>query len=414
MIERLLVRSEDALVGTLAQSRDGRFEFSYSGEWLARPHRFPISVSLPLHAPPAPGAAHAFFSNLLPESELRRVLSQRLGISADNDFELLAAIGGECAGALTLSTGDEPDRARAADYRPLTSEELETLAAAQVLPAIDGRSGLRLSLAGAQDKLPVLVEGTSLLLPIGSSPSTHILKFPNRHYKHLPGNEVLTMTIAAHLGLPVARTELWELRREGMCVVERYDRVRDASGAVRRLHQEDLCQVLGLRSTMKYQKEGGPSFTRCFEAVREVSAQPLVDGQNLLKWIAFNTIALNADGHAKNLSLLYTESGLRLAPFYDLVCTRAYPRLAPELAMSIGDEFDPTLVRRSHWEQVARELGLGVRFVLGTVRELAERLPEAADAAAAEFRSRYGERPALQLVLPKIRRQAKRVAQLAA
>lgn len=137
----------------------------------------------------------------------------------------------------------------------------------------------------------------------------------------------------------------------------------------------------------------------------------MTDGQNLLRWLAFNVAAFNADGHAKNLSLLSSGHEVRLSPFHDLLCTRPYERLATDLAMSVGTEFNPTQVRREHWEALAQELKLGGRFVFATVRVLAEGLPDAAEQAARQFKERYGNSPALQLVLPKVRRQAKRELQ---
>ena len=116
-------------------------------------------------------------------------------------------------------------------------------------------------------------------------------------------------------------------------------------------------------------------------------------------------------GHAKNLSLIYSGGPIRLAPLYDLVCTRAYDRLATHLAMGVGGEFEPTEVRRRHWERLATELGLGARFVVSIVQDMVEQFPEATRVAAADFRNRYGEKPALQLILPKVRKQARRMEQ---
>lgn len=182
-----------------------------------------------------------------------------------------------------------------------------------------------------------------------------------------------------------------------------------------RLHQEDLCQALGRPPHLKYEREGGPSFTACFERVRSVSSEPVVDARTLLRWQAFNVMAFNADGHAKNLSLLHGPGGVRLAPLYDLVCTRAWPRLMRDFAMSVGGQFDPTLVLGTHWTKLAVELGLGASFVRELVRELGERFPDALHAATREFKSRYGEGAALQLIVPKMRKQSRRVvAQLTA
>ncbi len=410
-VSRLVVRHADGIVGHLERSAEGAIEFAYATAWLTAPHRFPISLSLPLREAPYGEAGLAFFANLLPEAEVRRQLCLQLGISVDNDFGLLAAIGGECAGALTIVDPAQRKVSRAPEYRRLSLADLERLAAHQVLPALDGAHGVRLSLAGAQDKLPVLLDGNSLFIPVGDAPSSHLLKFSSPRFKHLPANEVLMAMIARALGLPVVETELRKLRREGMCVVQRYDRVPSANGSLSRLHQEDLCQALGRRPIAKYEKEGGPTFRQCFETVRDASAQPLVDGQILLRWLCFNVLAFNADGHAKNLSLLYSHGPIRLAPIYDLVCTRASPRLATHLAMGVGGEFEPTEVRRRHWERLAEELGLGARFVVALVQEMVERFPDATRAAAWEFRSRYGEKPALQMILPKVRKQARRIGQ---
>ena len=409
MIARLFVHYLGRLAGVLTHEPDGTFAFSYDGGWLGGTEAFPLSQQLPLTAGVFRAQAQAFFANLLPEGDTRLLLCRRLGISPGNDFELLAAIGGECAGAFTLSGEEELPPEGKGDYRALPRARLEEYAVTRVLPALDGRGGLRLSLAGAQDKLPVRIDGDKILLPLGSAASTHILKFPNPSYKQLPGNEVLVTLIARTLGLRVVEAQWWPLRREGMCVVARYDRVRSQRGEIFRLHQEDLCQALGLPSSRKYEKENGPGLAQCFEGVRRVSSSPAQDALELLRWTAFNALALNADAHAKNLSLIYSGGAARLAPFYDLVCTRAWDGLAGELAMAVGGEVDPTQLRRKHWQALAAELGIGAKLLVDTVRELAERFPDAVSAGAAEFRARYGEKPALEQVLPKIRRQARRI-----
>ena len=120
-------------------------------------------------------------------------------------------------------------------------------------------------------------------------------------------------------------------------ITERYDRFPSDNGEVLRAHQEDFCQALGYGHERKYQEDGGPSFAQCFGMLRDVSSDPATDLQHLLRWQIFNVLAGNSDGHAKNLSLLYTPDGeIRLAPFYDLVCTRAIDRIDHHLALSVG------------------------------------------------------------------------------
>jgi serine/threonine-protein kinase HipA len=385
--------------------------FDYDATWREASDPFPLSVSLPLEGAAAEGAAQCFFNNLLPEGELRRALCQRLGISESNDFELLTAIGGECAGAISLlPEGQSPGTT--GEYRPLDLKALARAAGPySVMPTIDGQDGMRLSLAGAQDKLPVLVDGKKFFLPVGASPSTHILKFPNERFKHLPDNELLVTEIARELGLPTSPAKLLPFGKQRAILIERYDRRVTGERLVERLHQEDLCQTLGLPPSRKYEQEGGPTFAQCYRQIHQHAALGLRAAQTLLRWQVFNALAFNADGHAKNLSLLRTAEGLVLAPFYDLVCTRADPRLHTGLAMKIGGVADPTLLLRASWERLAEEVGVRPSLVVDLVGELAEGFSAACDRASRRFKSEWGDSPALQLVLPKVRKQARRIAQ---
>ncbi len=409
-MDELSVFHEDRLVGTLARTPAGPMQFRYSDEWLEGANRFPISIRLPLAKTTYGEEAHAFFANLLPEGTVRLALCKKLGISPDNDFALLEAIGGDCAGALSISRRRQERKKE--EYDELSTERLAHLAAeGGVLAALDGQSGIRLSLAGAQDKLPVRLDGDRVLLPKGGAASTHLLKFDSPMFKHLAANEVLTTLLARELGLGVVRVDLRRFGRRSVAVVERYDREVSSSGKIRRIHQEDFCQALAVRPSQKYEAEGGPAFADCDRLLARVSARPLEDRRSLFRWLCFNALVFNADGHAKNLSLLFDGSAPRLAPFYDLVCTRAYPRVEGRLAMTVGGEADPTLLRRRHWERLADATGVGARFVVDTVRDLAEAMPQAVAGAREEFRSRWGDSPVLQLVLPKLPRQAKRILQ---
>lgn len=405
MAARLAVHLGTRKVGIIRRTDDG-LAFAYTDEWLADPDAFGISLSLPRVRELDPRRARSFFANLLPEANVRTLVCRRLGISEDNDFALLEAIGGECAGAFTIvPEGTDPVSA-AGDYELLEPKKLAELARGyEALPAVDGHGRVRLSLAGAQDKLPVLEDGGRFYLPLGSSPSTHILKFPNRHFKQLPANEVLVTELARRVGLPVVVTRWERIGREGLCVVQRYDRVRDG-GQVRRLHQEDLCQALGVAPAKKYEQEGGPSFVTCVDVVREHSLEPLTDVQALLRWLAFLAVAGNADGHAKNLSLLH-DDGWMLAPFYDLVCTRAYDRIDRRLAMRIGGESDPDRLRRPHFEACARELALKPGWLVNAVVTMAEsiltELPAAVEASG------VARSPAVERIVPLVRKQARRL-----
>ena len=222
----------------------------------------PISLSLPLaESTYRGGAAHGYFANLLPEGPLRQRLARRFGISADNDFALLANLGGECAGALAVVAGDRPPEQEG--HRPLTGDELEALTTpgGDELIELLGSGKARLSLAGAQDKVPIHVaENGQLTMPMGGAASSHILKLPSASFSHLCANEVLCSIIARRSGLAVPEASLLRAGDNEACLVRRFDRHQARDGTLARLHQEDLCQALGMPPARKYEAEGGPPF----------------------------------------------------------------------------------------------------------------------------------------------------------
>jgi serine/threonine-protein kinase HipA len=411
-VQQLGVFFEGRRVGTVSEDA-GRFAFEYAPPWLSEQASFAISRSLPLRPGPLEvPAAHAFFANLLPEGRIRTLVARRLGISVDNDFALLAALGGECAGALVVAAAvPKPSKH---DWRVLDSKELERLSSdgAAFVEAVAG-GGVRLSLAGAQDKLPVKFHQGRLFLPLDSAPSSHILKFASRDYKHLPENEAFVLALARACELPVVAAELYSVGKAKHLLLARYDRLVDGDGAIRRLHQEDMCQALGLPPGRKYQEEGGPSFERCFRVVADASVEPALDTRALLRWLVFNALAGNADGHAKNLSLLRSLDGsVRLAPFYDLLCTAAYPSIATRLAMKIGERDDPGQIRGRDWRLLVETIGVGSAFMVETVRTLTHEIPERARAVASELRERHGKLPAAEMILPLLQKRCRRAQQL--
>jgi serine/threonine-protein kinase HipA len=407
----LEVRFGPIVVGRLRDDGNGQLAFSYDATWRARDNRFAVSLTLPITADEyVGGPARTFFANLLPEGSVRQAICARLGISPDNDFALLQAIGGECAGALSLVDPAQPP----ADpdkfiYEELKSKHLQALLA-DATPLLIGGAATRLSLAGAQDKLPVAVLDGKLHLPQNAAPSTHILKLPDPRYPHLPVNEAFALGLASELGFEVADAKLLTFTDPPSLLVTRYDRIpSDDPWPVRRLHQEDLCQATGLPSTRKYETEGGPSLVEVIAVIRDNVSRPLVDVPRVIEWQAYNLVLGNSDGHAKNLSIMYPDDGVKLAPLYDLVSTREYKTLDRKLAMGVGGRQNPDEIGRAQWADLGRELRISERITIDIVKHVAQRTLEVLTGWKRAFRDSYGDQPILQTLPAAITKRARRV-----
>ena len=409
--DALNVWCEAKLVGYLWRNAVGYIGFRYEPEWIAN-EGFAISQQLPLREEPFPeegGIAHRFFVNLLPEGNARERLVRNRKIP-NTDFELLREIGGECAGALTILP-IEQDAFIGYSYRPITDEELVNLVARRglITTTMPKEDKPRLSLAGAQDKCPILIQDGQYLLPLKESPSSHILKFEVSDYRHVPAYETFLTYLARNIGLPTIDVKLSCSGEIYYIVIERYDRVRDKENKIYRLHQEDFCQALGLGHEKKYQEHGGPTFAQCFELVQNVSSDPAVDAEYLLRWQIFNVLAGNSDGHAKNLSFIYYPRGeVRLAPFYDLVCTRAIKYIDSNLAFSVGGERNPGRVMQTQWNTLANDCDVGQKYLNGLVKETGGNLLENMKSAREQFEQQYGEYAALQRVESVVTQQCQR------
>jgi serine/threonine-protein kinase HipA len=400
-----------SLVGFLWRNPLGQIGFNYDEEWLVSTERFPLSITLPLQLgefSPEEGLAHRFFANLLPEGSARDQIVRDLKIS-NTDFDLLRAIGGECAGAVTLLRTEQTPTLEHT-YQELTNQEVSELVKRKGQPFTrNGNERPRLSLAGAQSKCPVLYKDNTYWLPQRESPSSHILKFEISDYRHLPAYETFTMHLAAHVGLEVVDISLQYTGKDPFALIARYDRAVNDQGHIERYHQEDFCQALGYGHQKKYQEDGGATFADCYRLLAEVATNPAVDLDRLLRWQIFNVLAGNSDGHAKNLSLLYLPGGVvTLTPFYDLICTRAIKRIDEHLAFSIGGERNPSLVTDAHWEILAKDCGVNPRYIRGSVKKLAEALLLGVKVVRETFEAQYGEYRALEEIEKVVITQCRR------
>lgn len=366
---------------------EGQMVFEYAASWLKNPQSVPLSQSLPLQKERFNRkACRGFFAGILPEEGQREMVARNLGISKANDFAMLEQIGGECAGAVTFIPEGEALPAQDYHYRSLPKPELrKILETLPRRPLMAGEDGVRLSLAGAQDKIAVHVAGKKIALPLGGAPSTHILKPAIARFEGLVFNEAFCLKLADSLGLPTAKATTGRAGTIDYLLVERYDRTENSAGQVQRLHQEDFCQALGVPSENKYQSEGGPALKDCFALVRRASSRPVIDLAHLLDAVIYNLLIGNHDAHGKNFSLLYHGQSAELAPLYDLVSTVYYPELSKKMAMKLGGEAESIKIGAQQLERFALDAGLAVPRVKKRAYDLTRKLLATIDTVTAEF-----------------------------
>jgi serine/threonine-protein kinase HipA len=350
----------------------GDFFFEYDAQWLVQPGAYALAPQFGLTGMPIRGAlVRSFFQNLLPEGEVLDDVLAALQLRDASALDILGHLGKELPGVLSLLPPDAVPLMQQ-DYRILPFAELsQRLAGRAAIPLLVSNAQAGMSLAGAQDKvgLRLIPKPMQLYDSVGASPTTHILKPDTRQPRYQPSaiNEYACMKLAKALKLPVPK--VWMLRvPEAAYVVERYDRVLTAGNIVG-LHQFDGCQLLGHGPGWKYERSGGlVSLPKLVQALRALR----VRGSDLLqfqRWVMFNYLIGNADAHAKNLSLLVDDKGYRLAPFYDLLCVRAYGDEG--LALFIGDQETFDVIGAHSWEAFCADCGFGFLPTLAEFRRMA-------------------------------------------
>lgn len=383
-------------VGTVTMDVTGRLALAYDPDWLTDPQAIPVSLSMPLvRRTHDDGPTRAYLSGLLPDNE--RVL-ERWGrdyhVSPGNPFALLRHVGEDCAGAVQLVRLERVAELNAGEggVQWLAPKEIaDRLRVLRRDPAAWHVHGSgQFSLAGAQAKTALYRDPTTGQWgePWGATPTTHILKPAIASLDDHDLNEHLCLSAARELGLPAARSTIESFEGERAVVVERYDRRYAPEGSVTRLHQEDICQSMGILPTSKYQNEGGPAPEQIVQLLR-TNVLPPAAGRDavdvFVDALAFNWLIGGSDAHAKNYSLLLAAGAVRLAPLYDLASALAYdeihlPRLA--MAMKIGGEYRVAAVAGRHWRRFAGSVGLDPQAVLDRVDRLADEVPGAFRVAA--------------------------------
>jgi serine/threonine-protein kinase HipA len=384
--------------------------FTYDRTWLNTRGAFPISTTMPLGPEPfGPTIFLPWAANLLPESEQLRAIGQFLGMASTDVIGLLAEIGRDTAGALSIG---KPGGTSSVYWRTVETEgELERII--EELPSkpfLVGEEGVSMSLAGIQTKLAVgLDDDGRICVPTVGSPSTHILKPDSQR---LPGgvqNEAFCLTLAKTLGLSTVEITTGKAGKRTFLLAKRYDRVGGA-GRWRRLHQEDFCQALGRPPSAKYETNQtgvpGPTLKEMFDVTRRLTAA--TDLVRLLDIVIFNVIACNTDAHAKNYSIMINGAGASLSPLYDVICGEAWQHITKRLAQKIAGKNRGEQLTGEDWQYFARECGLGARQVLARVRALAQSAVIEASAAALEVSAMpAGPHPVLDDVRASIERRAR-------
>ncbi len=367
-------------VGILEQTPTGEMKFTY--DTLATQA---ISVGMPLRNEPFDEIqTKAYFGGLLPESDtVKKIIGKRFGISHNNDFSLLKVIGHDCAGAISCHAMDEPPITQHSfplTGKIITDDELyQHIKELPKRPLFVDVDGLRLSLAGVQDKAAVCMIDNQIALAENGCPTTHILKPSSQYFEGMAENEYFCLRIAKKIGLPVPDIQLRQIKDITFLLIERYDR-RMKEMRVERIHQEDFCQALGILTANKYQSDGGIGFKDCFDLLKN-TAQPAVDRNLLASALVFNYLVCNMDAHGKNFSLLHhSPSNIRLAPFYDILCTRVYSGLTSKMAMKIGSKYDTNNMLPKHWEQLCKDISYRYIAMKNLIKDHAELILKAATA----------------------------------
>lgn len=361
----------------------GVHRFQYDTDWIAYPDGRALSLSLPFvpgNVPHRGEVIENYFDNLLPDSvEIRKRLQTKFGCRTPDTFDLLTAIGRDCVGAVQLLPPDTaPEAPHSIQAEALNTDDVERILAATVSSTSafgDSTDDLRISIAGAQEKTALLWHRDRWCRPLGSTPTTHILKLPLGLVGNLQAdmadsveNEWLCAELLRGFGLPVAHCRPERFGERKVLVVERFDRAKQGNRWIARLPQEDFCQALGVPGSRKYEKQGGPGMKdilRILAASEEPSDSATFVKTQLLFWALAAT-----DGHAKNFSLFHRPGGTyRMTPLYDVLS--AWPIIGKgrrqlayqkaELAMAVrgkNTHYAIAGIRRRHWENLAVLAGL--------------------------------------------------------
>lgn len=379
----LYVHYQNTSVGQIKyDTEEDEFSFHYDPQWIEA-QRFQVSPHINYKGHER-GVVRRFLENLLPEGKGLNDLSKLVRVPKSNVFALVNSIGRDLSGALEITSLSHP---LATSYRKISSSELTERIKNRINEPIatwDGRP--RLSVAGVQDKLPVTKKDGSYGLGEGQLASTHLLKFGRQSEQNIVLNEYFCMQLAKASGLNVAETEVINLG-ERVLEVTRFDRKWQTNETVGRRHVIDACQALDIAPDHKYERflgdeESvqdvlGPANLENLYKLSDLCINPAKTKLEVLQWVIFNLLIGNSDNHFKNISYFVDDSGMSLAPFYDLLSVTVYPDINHSMAFAVGEAFDPQQVNERELLLMGHELNLNSPFVKRQALQVIKKLKKA-------------------------------------
>ncbi|MBP3736877.1 MAG: HipA domain-containing protein [Lachnospiraceae bacterium] len=390
------IQGHEAYAGMIKGSSSSDAVFTYDADYFVS--GVPISVSLPFQSEAfSPSQTSCFFEGLLPEGFSRKSVARWLHADESDYLAILAGLGKECLGAIRIEDAADPVTDQPS-YEELTIDQVKQLAAEGATKSTELLVRSHLSLTGATGKVGLYLHNGKWYQPLGTAPSTHIVKQSHVHLRHIIENERLALLTAEKLGIQTVRSFIInaDAFRDSdiLLAAERYDRdpsnsIQKIDGLVRplRLHQEDFAQALCIPGNAKYEHPGDDYLGRIFRLVRNVSTDPLQDQLRLLDILIYDKLIGNTDNHIKNLSFLYTPDlrSLRLSPAYDLISTLIYRESAAEMSIAIAGELRWDRITKDTFLEASENMGLSKKIIAREYDRLALQLPSAIREAAAHM-----------------------------
>ncbi len=348
----------DELVAEVTTPRTGKMTLTYAADVVDRLEAgaLVLSAALPLRAERfSPSEVAPFLEGLLPDGWARAGLERRFDVHRSDSFSLLAAVGRECAGAVSLVPQGDAWPQEPVALTGLAEDEVAARLAALEDDPFGVDDTTRVTLAGTPWKLPLTISPDgSWAAPTAGHPSTYLLRPEPPDRTGLVVTEAYALEVMRRAGMQVVDAEATTVAGRDVLVVRRHDRAIGPDGEVTRIHHEDGCQALGAPRSQRAERTGGPRLEEVAELLGDLSSDPDADLVRLLEWVTASLVFGRVDGTARDLALTYRDGGCELAPVASMAGTADYVDRPRQLGQSVDgvDDLD-----RVGWRQVVGEAG---------------------------------------------------------